>query len=339
MSGTRKALRPTALPSAGAVNALRGTMQVPVLRAERLTTGRAGTHNFGVPVTSDQKHRFRRTQNRCANCEARIVGSWCSQCGQKKTALDPTWHELVHESVHEFLHLDGKIFRTARKLLLEPGELTAEHIRGRRARYIGPLRLYLTMSVVFFLLSASIPNPDPNENPVTTGDAGAAPSHALPSAAVATPTGSSSRIANGLRRAAERPNYFDDMVVKTFPKMMFVLVPLFALLLKFFYRNPARRYPQFLYFSLHFHAAVFGFLSLTVPLQSFTSEVWLTTAQLIVLIGSMAYLMGALKRVFGGSSRQTVWRASALAVTYGTVMLAAIGTTILLSLYRLGEAP
>jgi hypothetical protein len=190
------------------------------------------------------------------------------------------------------------------------------------------------MSVVFFLLSAAIPNPDPNDDPFTS--AGVAGSPAVPSATAAAPTLSSSRIANGLRRAAERPNYFDDMLLKTFPKMMFVLVPLFALLLKLFYRSPPRRYPQFLYFSLHFHAAAFGFLSVTVPLQSLTSEIWLTVAQTVVLIGSMAYVIAALKRVFGGSTRQTLWRATGLAVTYATLMLAAIGITIVLSLYRLG---
>ena len=49
-------------------------------------------------------------------------------------------HDLVHDAVHEFLHLDGKIFATAHRLFLEPGELTDEHILGRRIRDIGALR-------------------------------------------------------------------------------------------------------------------------------------------------------------------------------------------------------
>ena len=98
----------------------------------------------------------------CPNCNALLEGPWCSKCGQKQSDLDPTWHDLAHDSVHEFLHLDGKIFRTARKLFLEPGELTAEFLRGRRARYIGALRLYLTFSVLFFVLTAVVPNPNPD---------------------------------------------------------------------------------------------------------------------------------------------------------------------------------
>src|SRR5438874_1271906 len=119
----------------------------------------------GKSVSHDD--RYRPTPGAvCGNCGAALQGSWCSQCGQPYLPPDPTWHALVHDSLHEFLHLDGKIFITARRLFFEPGELTAEHIRGRRARYIGPLRLYLTMSVIFFALSAVIPNPNPDADPV-----------------------------------------------------------------------------------------------------------------------------------------------------------------------------
>ena len=62
-------------------------------------------------------------------------------------------HDLLHEGVHEFAHLDGKIFQTLDLLLFKPGELTAEFFRGRRARYIPPLRLYLVCSLLFFALS------------------------------------------------------------------------------------------------------------------------------------------------------------------------------------------
>src|SRR5688500_3170138 len=89
----------------------------------------------------------------CNNCGCPLMGKWWSQCGQRVSSPDPTWHELLHEVTHEFLHIDGKIFRTLRLLFLQPGELTAEYLRGRRARYISVLRLYLTMSVAYFLIA------------------------------------------------------------------------------------------------------------------------------------------------------------------------------------------
>lgn len=46
--------------------------------------------------------------------------------------------------------------RTVVALLFRPGLLTDEYIRGRIARYIPPLRLYLVASVVFFLVISFI---------------------------------------------------------------------------------------------------------------------------------------------------------------------------------------
>ena len=156
---------------------------------------------------------------RCTNCGAVLQGPWCSTCGQKVSSLDPTWHDLIHDSIHEFLHLDGKIFRSARTLFCEPGELTAELLRGRRARYIGPLRLYLTFSVMFFLLTAIVPNPNPDQE-----------------------------LAGAPRAAQEvaRANYVAETFAGLAPKLVFILVPVFALLLKLAYWRHRRHYPQFL---------------------------------------------------------------------------------------------
>src|SRR5215208_2778919 len=38
----------------------------------------------------------------CPNCHAPVEDPWCSKCGQKQSDLDPTWHDLLHETLHEF---------------------------------------------------------------------------------------------------------------------------------------------------------------------------------------------------------------------------------------------
>lgn len=266
------------------------------------------------------------------NCHALLTGMWCSHCGQKWSSHDPTWHDFVHEATHEFLHLDGKIFRTVRSLLTQPGELIAEHLRGRRARYIGALRLYLTMSLIYFVLASVIPNanvdPDPKGSRTVNAEPGAATNA----------TGFWSRVAVGRRVAKENSKGVEETLSHTFPKVMFALVPLFAALLKIVYRNRNRNYPQFFYFSLHLHAAVFVFLVFTLPLQSFASDTWITLAQGIVLLGSFVYLVVALKRVFGGRTFQTFFRASAVTGTYLLAFAASVGIVIVLLFYRLGQA-
>ena len=244
----------------------------------------------------------------CANCGWVLEGPWCSKCGQKASPLDPTWHDLVHDSLHEFLHLDGKIFRTLRKLFLEPGELTAELLRGRRARYIGALRLYLTFSAMFFLLTAIVPNPNPDGE-----DGLGSPDDA---------------------REVATASYVAETLPSVFPKLVFVGVPVFALFLKLAFRRQRRRYPQFLYFALHFHAAVFGALALTVPLQALPSEVWLKVAQACAMAGAFGYLVAALRRVFGGTAPRIVIAALAVSVSHVTVLVTLTLCVILVLLQR-----
>src|SRR3954471_20435869 len=91
----------------------------------------------------------------CRNCGVPLQGQYCHACGQKAAHLDVSLRELVQEAIHEFAHLDdSKIVQTLKLLLFKPGELTAEFLRGRRSRYVPPIRLYLVCSLLFFALAA-----------------------------------------------------------------------------------------------------------------------------------------------------------------------------------------
>src|SRR5580765_6839550 len=93
----------------------------------------------------------------CANCGAPRAGPFCHTCGQKAASRNISLHDFFHEAFHEFAHVDNKILRTLRLLLTKPGDLTREFLSGRRQRYVPPLRLYLTCSLIFFALAAVAP--------------------------------------------------------------------------------------------------------------------------------------------------------------------------------------
>jgi hypothetical protein len=145
-----------------------------------------------------------------------MAGLWCSNCGQKWAPLDPTWHDVLHDGIHELVDVDGKFVRTVRTLFLAPGALTAEFLRGRRARQTPPFRLYLILSALFFLLTAMVPNPNPDQEGASGTDSSA-------------------------ERVIER--YVEERLSSVTPKLFFVLVPVFALLLKVAYRRERRHYP------------------------------------------------------------------------------------------------
>jgi len=87
----------------------------------------------------------------CTNCGGASL-DYCVRCGERQ----PGHHDLsvkhfAHDVVHEFVHLDSKLFRTLRDIVAKPGFLTTEYFAGRKSRYIPPLRLFLTLFALQFL--------------------------------------------------------------------------------------------------------------------------------------------------------------------------------------------
>jgi hypothetical protein len=88
----------------------------------------------------------------CANCHAALSGEYCAACGQRH---EPHVHTVAHfasEALESVSHADSRLWRTLWYLISRPGFLTQEFFAGRRVSYLPPFRLYLVISVVFFLV-------------------------------------------------------------------------------------------------------------------------------------------------------------------------------------------
>lgn len=89
----------------------------------------------------------------CLNCGAPIRGQYCGTCGQRaSTRLISLW-ELVRDAFGDLFELDSRLWRTMVPLLVRPGLLTRDYLRGRRARYMPPFRMYLVLSLIFFVVA------------------------------------------------------------------------------------------------------------------------------------------------------------------------------------------
>ena len=87
---------------------------------------------------------------RCPNCEAVLTGAFCANCGQEAHLHHASTREFLHEFIGHYVAIEGKLWSTMSRLLFRPGALTNEYIRGRRVRFVQPLRIYLTLSLLFF---------------------------------------------------------------------------------------------------------------------------------------------------------------------------------------------
>ena len=223
----------------------------------------------------------------CLNCQKPLDGDYCSRCGQRNVDIErPIW-SLVGDVVKETFEVDGRAALTIKTLLCHPGMLTSEFLAGRRRTYTPPLRLYLVISISFFVLVAWLARSGVLLNP------GQGPSF----------------------DAAVQARFLSDYL----PKLMFVLLPIFALLLKVVYFR--RLYFDHLIFSIHLHSISYIVLAMMLPLEEAANEnLALMIAQLVLLVCFLAYFVSAIRRVYQSNWFVATWKSSAILFGYMIVV-------------------
>lgn len=259
----------------------------------------------------------------CLNCGSALHGSFCSGCGQRDVPAYPTLREMIGDAWHEFSGWDGRFVRTFR-MLLHPGALTIEALDGRRARYVSPLRLYLTASVLFFLIAAAAPElrkpqgvalPGANRTidltqPLSPEDREMAQA--------------SINRAPWWARAVMQPMLDDrEGLIRSFratlPRALFVLLPVFAAIVALFYRR--RPFSQHLVFALHLHAAAFVVFALVQPLNLTKSRTVASAAGILSLTVIGAYALAAFRRVYRERWGWILLKSAAIAPLYAVALV------------------
>ncbi|HEY3662800.1 MAG TPA: DUF3667 domain-containing protein [Chthoniobacterales bacterium] len=87
----------------------------------------------------------------CEDCGTELHGRYCSKCGQVAVDYHRSFRHVIADVAESFLNWDSKFIKTIGLLFVSPGWLTNQFVAGRRTRYLHPLRLYLLVSIVFFL--------------------------------------------------------------------------------------------------------------------------------------------------------------------------------------------
>jgi hypothetical protein len=232
--------------------------------------------------------------SQCRNCQAKLDKTYCSACGQRDIDLErPIWG-LIGDVAKETFEIDGRTAVTIKTLFRHPGKLTSEFLAGRRRTYTSPLRLYLVISISFFLLVAWLARSgillDPGQDP--TFDA-----------------------------AVQAGFLADDL-----PRLMFMLLPIFALLMKIVYSG--RLYFDHLIFSLHLHSAAYIVFAFMLPLETLASRhLALLITQAVVMTAFLAYFVVAIRRVYQSSWFAIAWKSAIVLLAYMVIVSIAIENT------------
>lgn len=86
----------------------------------------------------------------CKNCETEFEGNYCPQCGQSVKNLNRPFHFVIYDFAGTVFSFDTRFFRTLGHLLVSPGKIAHDFVEGKRARYMAPFQMYVFVSFVFF---------------------------------------------------------------------------------------------------------------------------------------------------------------------------------------------
>ena len=247
----------------------------------------------------------------CRNCGAGLEGRYCHQCGQRQLSAFTSLREFLGDAFREFLELDGKFVQTVRRLVFAPGVLTREFLEGRRARYVSPFRLYIVFSALFFLVG----NFSGARVRIT-----APPPESTPSAAEGSPR--VQRLLEASRHVQKDNSQVMSALRNHIPTAMFVLVPVFGLMLLVVYRKSTGFYVPHLYFAIHFHAFAFLVFTLASLVRFLPGDLVIGRMKVAGMLAMLLrltivpYLVVGLRRVHGGSWGGTTARALGLLLAH-----------------------
>lgn len=279
---------------------------------------------FFAPRKKEIRHAL---PENCLNCGAKLHGKYCHDCGQKNTEINVPFKELFHEFLWDELRIDSRFFHTLGPLIFKPGFLTADYVAGKRMRYVPPLRTYAVISFLLFLLLALAGKhshlEEANEDqPVGTEIKVAESTPAIIGNEPVDTTDFDHRftrmVEEGIQRGSRNPELFVETLIERFAQGMFLLMPLFALLLKLLYIRSGRYYMHHLIFSIHFHAFVFLMILLITTTRFLHVPILSQWLSLLILTIPL-YLYMSMRRFYRQEFWPTFVKLNLLSISYGAV--------------------
>ena len=298
----------------------------------------------------------------CLNCGQALDGNFCSQCGQKGTDLNVPFRHLLGDLLSEVIAFDSRLLRTLVPFLTRPGQLTVEYNAGRRVHYVPPIRFYVFISFVVFLTAAftdlsmvRVHDSSEDSSRVITGfevttsdesdesdasdpvqpsvpeeeDPGADPPAA---AETSDPPLSASYWEKFGRTIEQNPKLLNERFTARFAQVLFFYVPIFALLLKLFYRRHDVLFIGHLTFSAYYHAFVFFVIWMFVLIAVFgVSSATRDNLQGVVGLITAVYLFLSLRRVYGESRVRTLFKMVSMFFIYMVLLSVGMAVTLFVS--------
>ena len=92
-------------------------------------------------------------EHECLNCHDHYTGNYCPRCGQAANT-DRFSMKVAAENFAEAYGMGERgMFRTILDLILRPGHLILDYLRGKRVSYFAPFKMYFLLAAVSLLVT------------------------------------------------------------------------------------------------------------------------------------------------------------------------------------------
>ncbi|MFC2089547.1 DUF3667 domain-containing protein [Bacteroidota bacterium] len=288
----------------------------------------------------------------CRNCGYEVSGAYCSNCGQKFEDVNKPMKEILSDLVGIF-NLDASIFNTIKPFLFKPGYLSLEFLNGKRKRYLSPLRLYLFLSIVFFFVMRIYFNSDNATGVVYQSSSDSTAANVLADSTAleylrndslfygdidssnfdSTNIALDSMIRKSAVDIAENEAIFLSDLLNFSSYGLFILMPVFALLLQLLYIRRKHYYVEHLIFSVNMHSFALLILTIFVSLQLVFSSISNYTGILLFVIP--VYFVAGMKRFYQQNIFKILGKTLVLTILYSILLLLALIGIAILAAIRL----
>lgn len=92
----------------------------------------------------------------CKNCNAKLKGKFCSNCGQNIKVDKINFNYLIKELSNTIFQINHGLFFTIKKLFVSPGHSINEFLLGKRKNYFKPIAYVLLLATIYALIAKII---------------------------------------------------------------------------------------------------------------------------------------------------------------------------------------
>lgn len=209
---------------------------------------------------------------KCVNCGNETLATYCPECGQKMSVKKISFKSILDEFLSKWIGFDTQFGRTVIGMIIRPGEVVNSYLQGNRIKYLGPLGFFIVMTTLllisFDLFGLEVED-FIRENQSNFGGA----------------VGEEDS-----KFKVELQKKLNQLMAQYFRFISAIIIPFWAISLRFFYRKTSMNYTERLVVAIYFTCGGMWVTILMTGIFAFSGQLY-TFASMVFVVGYYSYCL------------------------------------------------